>query len=59
MNMAIVYVNKQKFKIWKEKPRYAIKTGSTKSLIFFSYTTNNEKHLVGVIGRKGIQVRYD
>jgi hypothetical protein len=57
--MAIIYVNKNKFKIFKEKPSYGKWIGETKYTKQFIYTTNNIRNLRGIVGKKGVQVRYD
>jgi len=56
--MAIVFVPKSKFKIFRKKPFYG-KPGSVLSHFrTFTYTTNNPKRLVGVVAKKGSVIRY-
>ena len=53
--MVLVYVNKNKFKIFRKKPSYGkYLSRGTKSLKWFTYTTNNPKQLIGVVPKKGV-----
>ena len=57
--MTIVYVNAKKFKIFRKKPRNAIKIGETKSTTTFKYSTNNSRFLKGIIAKRGNVLRYN
>ena len=57
--MAVVYVKKSKFKIFRAKPKYAKLKSQTLRLKFFTYTTNNPKNLIGVVAKKGNSLRYE
>jgi len=57
-NMVIVHVPKSKFQIFKKRPKSGKKTSSTKSVNYFTYTTNNPKNKRGVVAKKGVQLRY-
>lgn len=57
--MAIVYVDKDKFKIFKKKPRYGKTIGRTRGVTYFTFTTDNEDNKMGVVASKGYQLRYD
>jgi len=57
--MAIAHVNPKKFKIFKKKPSYGKWAGQTKGVKFFTYTTNNPNNKIGVVPKKGNQIRYD
>ena len=57
--MAIVFVKKKKYKIFKKAPKYGVKGQGNKRTKTFTYTTNNPKHRRGIIARKGNQVRYE
>lgn len=46
--MPIVYVDKDKFKIFARKPSYGRVTGRTKCCTFFKYSTDNIGNKTGV-----------
>lgn len=57
--MALIYFNKNKYKIFRKKPAYGVWVGETEKYKSFNYTTNNRKRLTGIIAKKGHQLRYD
>jgi len=57
--MAIVYVPKSKYKIFRKKPSYAKPSGNLMHYRTFTYTTNNPKRLRGIVAKKGSVIRYD
>ena len=57
--MAVIYVPKSRFKIFKKKPKEAKLSGETKNAKTFRFTTNNPKRKTGIVAKKGNILRYE
>ena len=59
INDKIVYVSKNKFKIFDKKPSYGKISTKNKRTTTFTFTTDNDKGLRGIYPNKGYSVNYE